>query len=165
MPVMARCFFLFSLAVCGCGAPSLPTVPVTGTVKYQGNLVEGATVVFVDIKPNGKSAAGITDAQGNFTLETSLGGSGAKTAKGALPGDYVVLVTKAAGPGEGQGGPDEQHPEVTGPQATQVDPNAMAPVKDVKLAFPAKYSDPTKTDLKYTVKQGEKNHFDLELKD
>jgi len=98
--VVAAVFFLSGL---GCGKPSeLKTVDVTGTVTYNGQPVDAATVSFVDPKPDGKSATATTDAQGKFKLQTFLGGT--KMQSGAVPGDYVATVTKAAtGGGSGTG--------------------------------------------------------------
>ena len=81
------CVLLAGLSV-GCydsGRP--PTYPVSGTVTWQGNPVEGARVVFV---PTGsqESAAGITDAAGKYQLTTFVAGDGAE------PGEYRVKVAK-----------------------------------------------------------------------
>jgi hypothetical protein len=67
----------------GCGAKP---VPVTGVVRLDGAPVEGATVTFITADGN-LSAAGQTDADGNFSLST--GGQ-----PGAFPGDYQVVVVK-----------------------------------------------------------------------
>lgn len=92
-----------SLAVAffeGCGGPSLPTTTPAGwVVKYRGVPVEGATVVFGrgcrDLA-RGEVAIGRTDAQGRFALTTHVAGRTA--AKGAVPGDYGVTVSKHVPP-------------------------------------------------------------------
>jgi len=73
----------------GCGQKY---VPLNGVVTLDGTPVAGATVTFVT--EDGKSAAGLTDASGNFTL-SSAGESG------LLPGTYKVVVTKFPNTGEG----------------------------------------------------------------
>lgn len=77
------------IAAMGCGAkPGLKGgVPVTGTVTYQGQPVEGATVVFrSDVGMT--AAAGRTDATGHFQLASQTVGDG------AMPGSYHVGVSK-----------------------------------------------------------------------
>src|SRR5580704_9537536 len=87
-------FALTGFAIVGCGpqAPALKTAPVAGTVTYNGNAVEGAQVVFSPVNKNDRSAVGTTDASGRFTVQTPVGGE--KMAKGALAGDYSVVVVK-----------------------------------------------------------------------
>ena len=82
----------------GCGGSSLGTpVPVTGKIIYQGQPVEGAQVTFhakADTGEEGavrRSANGRTAADGTFSLTTF------KTGDGALPGDYVITVSKIEG--------------------------------------------------------------------
>ena len=163
------------LASVGCGE-SLPTVPVTGTVKYQGKPVEAAAVVFLNTKPDStaKSSVGTTDSQGNFSLQTSMGGG--KMAKGALPGDYVITVSKAppaqAATTEGGDAPPAGSPQL--PSADKMrgsgdtqSASAFMPMsgQGPSSELPLKYSDPSQSDLKKTVAKGDKNHFDLELTD
>lgn len=110
------------------------SVPVTGTISYRNQPVADATVVFTP-QGAGRQATGETDAQGRFTLGTDGPGDG------AIPGDYAVSVTP------------KQPPPTEGDYSVGSDP-----------PFPLRYSDPTGTDLKVTVKD-EKNDFPLELKD
>lgn len=86
--------------VVGCSGPSLPTTaPAGGVVTYRGAPVEGATVVFGrgdrDLA-RGEVAIGRTDAQGRFALSTHVSGKAA--AKGAVPGDYRVTLSKHVPP-------------------------------------------------------------------
>ncbi len=83
--------FSLSLVVCvvmvaglaGCGSDGIGTAAVKGTVTYKGAPVDGATVMFAPTGSDGKTAAGTTDAQGNFTLATIEAGDG------AMPGSYA----------------------------------------------------------------------------
>ena len=125
------CCLVVSFAVPGCGPK---TVPVTGTISYRNQPVADATVLFTPQGP-GRSATGVTDAQGKFSLGTESPGDG------AIPGEYAVSVTP------------KQTPPAEGDYSIGSDP-----------PFPLRYSDPTATDLKATVKD-EKNDFPLELKD
>jgi hypothetical protein len=82
-PVFAAAAVL--LGSCGSDGPKLH--PVSGKVLFEGNPVEGASVVFVpasggDLKPSGR-----TGKDGSFTLSTYPHGDGAPA------GDYTVVVT------------------------------------------------------------------------
>jgi hypothetical protein len=75
-------------------ATMLRTIPVSGTVTLDGAPVEGATVTFNPIGPEPTRVAGaITDAQGQFLLRTSIGGSA--LAEGAVPGEYAIIVSNS----------------------------------------------------------------------
>jgi len=92
------CFALVMVGmVLGLGCPQQggdrpATYAATGTVTQGGNPVEGATVTFVSTG-SGKSATGITDASGKFTLTTFASGDG------AVPGQYGVKIAKYEGGG------------------------------------------------------------------
>src|SRR5215469_1486493 len=83
------------LSIAGCtGGEKLPTVPASGTVTYNGEPLEGATVNFLPKTQaeGAKGAAGQTDSRGRFSVQTYLGGE--RATPGALPGDYAVSVSK-----------------------------------------------------------------------
>ncbi len=85
-------FSLFSLAalgfMAGCNSTSNPpTIPVSGTVKMDGNPVSGAMVMFHPAEGS-QTASGTTDANGKYVLGTFVGGDG------AMKGNYGVTVTK-----------------------------------------------------------------------
>jgi hypothetical protein len=82
------------LGMVGCG-PSYKSVE--GVVTLDGKAVEGATVVFVADDGSGNTASGLTDASGKFTLT-------AGNKKGAVAGNYKVLITKTKAVGEGGAG-------------------------------------------------------------
>ena len=83
---------LFCFGAIGCNNPDARYSRVEGTVTYNGVPVEGASVGFQPVDPNGESASGSTDANGRFTL-TSVGAvSGGGL--GVLPGDYRVVIEK-----------------------------------------------------------------------
>lgn len=80
----------------GCGStesPYPPTVPVDGTVTYQGEPLEGALVTFK--RAEGKGAVGRTDAAGHFQLTTYVPNDGAEV------GSYQVEIVKYAPQPEG----------------------------------------------------------------
>src|SRR5436190_13406669 len=87
------CPTLSAVLLVGCSGGH-GTKNVSGTVLYKGQPIAGATVNFL-VKgdaPNAKPARGVTDASGRFTLKTFF--TATEEASGALPGDYVVMVTK-----------------------------------------------------------------------
>lgn len=131
MVLIASLFVAFSV---GCGGPSM--YPVSGSIKYKGEPVADARVLFTPTgSGDAKPASGVTDAQGNFSLTTD------KPGDGAMAGDYTVSVTKTAESKEG-------------------DYSAPPPPP-----FPEKYTNPTGSDLKASVKADGTNNFPLELTD
>ena len=93
---------LLSVGLCaGCHSKRLDgLVPGAGTLTFNGDPVENATIIFVpkNRTANGRSATGMTNPQGKFTLMTLDPGDG------LAPGDYHVTVTKV----KTEGGPSEQ---------------------------------------------------------
>jgi hypothetical protein len=129
---------VIALAAIGCGGGKSP-VPGSGTVTHKGQPVADATVLFTPVGAGdaaGMMARGTTDAQGKFSLTTN------KPNDGVVPGDYRVSVSPKT----------KERPE--GDYSADPPP-----------PFPQKYTDPTATDLKVTVKSGGSNDFPLELKD
>ncbi|MDR2439853.1 MAG: hypothetical protein LBE12_10850, partial [Planctomycetaceae bacterium] len=90
-------YFVFTVifvAFSGC-SPSvkrnLPVEYVEGIVTMDGIPLDNASVQFVPkTEGQGEAAGGYTDAKGKYTL-TSLNGD---LNKGALPDNYIVLITK-----------------------------------------------------------------------
>jgi len=135
-----------ALVAGGCSRSS-GLVPVTGTVTYKGQPVPGATVVFMGSE-NTRPATAVTQADGSYSLMTL-------DAKGAMPGSYTAIVTKTDAP-SASGEPPSM--EEAAKQVNRPPP----PPKDL---LPAKYSDAARSPLKFEVKAGQKNHFDLQLAD
>jgi hypothetical protein len=75
--------FLGLALVTGCSAKPVPT---KGVVIFKEKPLANATVVFHSQEPDGKSATGQTDAQGQFELTTST------LKDGAMPGEYKVTI-------------------------------------------------------------------------
>jgi hypothetical protein len=87
---MPRPWALLGLLLCpvllfsvGCGTRGLSKVE--GVVTLDGAPLPGATVSFMPVG-EGRSASGLTDGNGYFTLSTF------RTDDGALAGDYKVIV-------------------------------------------------------------------------
>lgn len=157
----------------GCSkGPTLPTVPVSGSVTLDGKPLEGAAVSFTPVpsNPDGKPANGITDAQGTFQLKTYLGGTTGQ-ASGAMPGDYVVMVTKyEASSGPAPAGAAEGHMDTAAQQKALQEaqqsgkPMELAIAGQTKLTTPQKYANPKDTDLKATVQGSGNQPFTFDLK-
>jgi len=73
----------------GCGPSGLGVQPVTGTVTYNGEPLEGAVVTFISTDPLGHGATGTTAANGTYSLTTHAAAS-----SGAVIGDYDVVILK-----------------------------------------------------------------------
>jgi len=152
---------LASMLALGCpgqqGGDRPSTSPVSGTVTYDGQPVDGATVAFQSADGS-RSAVGVTDAGGKYTLTTFESGDG------AVPGEYQVKIFKyEVEATEGPGGeidmdsPEYVPPEIAGEGATE---DSGEP----ENLLPEKYNDPTTSGLTATVSEGE-NTLDFPLED
>lgn len=151
------------LAFCvGCGGDGGPSpVPVTGQVLFKGKPVDDARVTFHGrTESGGRSASGKTDSQGNFSLTTF------KSGDGAVPGDYVITVSKAAesakaldtslDPETGEFGADYgAMMEAAG--------SGAASKKTQPTALPEKYNSAATSDIQRSVVAGQQNEFTIEL--
>lgn len=136
---------LACLHLAGCdrrpaGRPA--TAPVTGVVRFDGDPLAGATVSF-QADGGGRSATGITDAQGRYQLSTFVRGDG------AVPGSYKVIVLKYAPPEQASAGQDGYEP----PQGPEPPPRHL---------LPPKYAAVKTSGLEATVASGP-NAIDFDL--
>ena len=92
---------LTSLVGCGGVADRPQVYPVSGTVMYKGEPLEGANVSFHNDEAP-RAAAGVTDAEGKFQL--SMFGAN----DGSLAGQHVVTVTKYEAGAAASDGPSEE---------------------------------------------------------
>ena len=143
----------------GCGGPDNAAelaflkdlVPATGRVTLDGKPLSGATVTFVpDITvEGGRMATALTDADGVYELITSVPAVTPEESKGALPGEYVVVISRIAMP---DGAPIPE--DVT----DEADFLAKGAIQFV----PEKHTDPETTTLKATVAPPKaENNFEL----
>lgn len=142
--VVVCCCLVAWLAAVGCqpAGQGAATYPVTGTVTYQGKPVDGARVVLSPAAEGtgAQAAAGETDAQGRYKID-------------AVPGEYIVLVSKYPKPaGTGGGGQ-----EYTPPEEGQVAPTP-------ENLLPKKYETAVTSPLRLRVEARE-NVFDIQLSD
>lgn len=140
---------LFVVTGCGGGPDRPQTVPVSGTVTYNGEPVADANVTFYP--EEGRPASGKTDAQGRFDSLTTF-----EPGDGAVVGKHTVTVNPSSevsdepiesgeayavpGEGNGGGGGDES-------------------------SIPEKYRDKASSDQTFTVEEGGENDFSIELTD
>lgn len=140
--------FFFS-AGCGKKADSRPkTAAVSGIITMNGQPVADADVVF---QPAGQSpaATGRTDGDGNYQLTTF------QSDDGAVPGQYLVSVTKYDRPAESASSSSEEYVPPTAASA-----QASAAPKNL---LPEKYASPKTSTLTATVQDGQENQFDFKL--
>ena len=119
---------LFALS--GCKEPKIKgLVPVRGTVTFNGEPLEGATVGFTlkEFKTGDRLATGKTDSKGAFELRT-IG------EPGILPGEYVVVLIK-----------NEAIP------GNQTSPKGRPAPAKIESLIPKRYGDPKTTDLYVVV--------------
>lgn len=124
----------------GCGGSSDPWVAkrpkvvlAEGTVKYSGDPLAGATVVFNPATEAGTAAQAVTDASGHFQLMAF------PPEKGAVPGQYKVTVTKIEIP-----------PTPKPPPGTEAG-HEEQPTPPPKHLIPERYSDPEKSGLSQDI--------------
>ena len=134
----------------GCGGQTGTegAVAATGTVTYQGQPVEGATVVFAP-EGQGRASSAITDASGRFQL-TTLG-----PGDGAMPGKYQVGISKTETSGDMSREESQAYFEKHG----------EPPTVTTTEALPEKYKSPANSGLTAEITEGGKNDFNFDLTD
>ena len=152
-PAFLVLFFGWTVTGCaGGGSDGGPAVfPVTGSVKLNGQPVAGADIVFA-LKGGTGSSFGRTDANGTYQLTTR------KSNDGALPGDYLVSISKAE---EAPAGDQESIPQDS-PNYNPFVGKGVATKPKPKSAFPAQYGDAKTSGLTARVLE-EKNTIDFDL--
>jgi hypothetical protein len=137
------------------------TAPVSGTVKVNGQPVQGAQVVFMPKQGGARAANGLTDAQGKYQLTTFAPNDG------AVAGTHTVTISKTKGYGSG---PIDPSPGKADGKMSADYMNAMKAamkgpppaIKPEEGGVPAKYGDAKTSGLEKTVKEGP-NTFDFDL--
>lgn len=144
---------LVMLSGCSDSGPAGPkTAKATGVVTYKGKPVAEAVVAFLG---DGKiqAAQASTNNEGLFVLTTTISGDG------AVPGKHVVTVTKM----EGNLAATSKN-NLSMEAAVKTAEQAKTASKPLSL-IPQKYSEASTSPLHFTVKEGEKNHFEIKLED
>ncbi len=126
----------------GCGKGSNNgCISVSGCVRLDGRPLSGASVTFYS---DTAQIPGLTDSNGRYELKS-----------GVTPGEYRVVISKMEG--------SEQ-------AMLAVDPGAIGRVKPSagsaslpKQIVPARYSNPTKTELRFSVASTGTTRADFDL--
>ncbi|MCC9605742.1 carboxypeptidase-like regulatory domain-containing protein [Blastopirellula sp. JC732] len=127
-----------ALVISGCGSKMMPGgVEAKGVVLLDGTPLEGATVIFSPIG-DGRSANGMTDAEGAFSLGTI------EPSDGILPGEYQVAIIKSI--------VDESRSTVD-PMAVQEKTGQFPPSPPNINIVPRKFANPQKSGLKANVSE------------
>jgi len=154
---MARFHHFISLAcliaaTAGCSRSDLPSaVPLEGYVTYRQEPVDEASVVLVPTDPKGRSATGITDSNGHFSMKTYYDPK--HTLPGAVHGDYIITITK-------------REPQVFPPGLSSEETmEYQKTMKPPKSLIPEIYGVPAKSGFKVTVDGTKLEPLQLELKD
>jgi len=176
----AACAILaVSMLACGCGTPnpSEGCVPVSLTVTYKGQPVEGAQVTFNAAGEGARTCQGTTDQSGKAVIGTF------GTDDGAMPGAYKVSVAKATDKGGLAGLADPSlatTDNTTGdpskgdmPNISSADPTkaylgqmqGQGGFKDAESSLPSKYANIDSSGLQFTVQGPGANDFKADLKD
>jgi hypothetical protein len=168
---------------CAPGSKGPKTVPVTGKVTYKGAPIANATVSFIqEASSDGKTTytgSGRTDDQGQYKLMSFI--TPAKPSDGCVPGTYMVMITKTAGPsgpslqdlytgskpGENRAeGKSAEEMAKMGAKATMVNAAGQITSGDqAKSEIPEKYGKPGESGLSATVKDSGPQTFDFDLVD
>ncbi len=133
------------LSVAGCGGnPYGPTGKITGRLTMEGKpLPAGHSVSFMQME-KGFLAFGITDADGKFEVKSWNNGE--------MPvGKYDVMI----------GPPSGENADTSQMSAEERFDNPQP--QKIKVPFPVRYRETTKSGLSYEIKEGP-NHFDIDIK-
>ena len=88
MTIQLAVVVLITLALSGCRRPSLETVPVAGTVTYQGKPVPYGVVSSSQLMPVAGVPPWLSSSPAGRTMCRP-----SATVRGLVPGEYVVTVT------------------------------------------------------------------------
>ncbi|WP_417393217.1 carboxypeptidase-like regulatory domain-containing protein [Gimesia sp.] len=163
-------FALLSLNLtvgCSSKAPDTPeTVPVAGSVSFQGKPLPGASVIFMNpdaTSPQTGTLNSITDDSGKFELKSYFG---ARTVKnGAVPGTYKVTILKMVPPGEMT--VNEYEAKVAEADRIVSGGGVLTQEQtppELQQLIPRKYSDASLSRLEAKVMPNQENKFQFDLK-
>ncbi|HBT77385.1 MAG TPA: hypothetical protein DEB39_10800 [Planctomycetaceae bacterium] len=147
------CLAFAPLTIAGCGN-SIPVVPASGTVTFNGDPVANAEITITSVE-GGRWATAATDEKGVFRLVTP----GANKA-GCLPGKYKITITKTIKV-DGKGKEIIIVPEMLGDFATIPYPVNFTE----KSVLPGKYGSVETSGLEIEVVRRGQNRFALKLDD
>jgi hypothetical protein len=131
----------------GCGG-GIDTVSVTGTIKVNGEVLEGATVIFTPVaskRGDGIAIAshGTTDASGKYTLKVTT-----TDQSGVVVGKHTVSVAKFDEPED----PGDEDSDELGE-----DPLSLVPIHDLSFTVTSAGSDAADFDIEGSLPTPEVN--------
>jgi hypothetical protein len=135
------------LAGCSSEPERPPSYPVSGTVTWKGQPLEGARVVFVPAAEGVESAVGVTGADGKYVATTYAAGDGVQA------GEYRVKVSKynVAPPTREE---QEKYQELTYEQEQAIYAEDELPTPPAKNLLPKKYESETTSGIVHKVTEG-----------
>lgn len=142
-----RCLILLGAMIflSGCSG-GLRTEQITGTVTLDGQPLENASVAFSPkVEGEGVAGYGMTDKNGQYTIQTHQG----KPNGGTTKGEYFVTITKTETVGTGK-----FYPALPGQSASEI--------MKVNHLTPQVYANTSTTPFNATIKRG-KNELNFEL--
>ncbi|MDO5553001.1 MAG: carboxypeptidase-like regulatory domain-containing protein [Planctomycetia bacterium] len=142
--IVGLCCFMLACILSGCGN-EFDLQNIKGTVTLDGAPVKGVSVMFAAIDGQGRDCGGYTDANGTFTMTSSVGKGG----DGTSPGRYKVYFQKMV--------PVTDLPNGD-PRKTQM---AIAQSAMVE-SLPEKYLDKDSSEFEVEVVKG-RNQFTFDL--
>jgi hypothetical protein len=138
--MLIACMMTALATGCGKGANN-GLIPVSGHVRLDGQPLPGASITF---HSNTVQVPGLTDNDGRYELKP-----------GAAAGEYRVVIGKMEG--------SEQAMLAVDPGAIGRVKPAAAPSGPPKQVVPVNYSDPIKTELRFTVASPGTTRADFDL--
>lgn len=151
----------------GCSDNSIRVYPTTGVVTYKGKPLENALVNFMihgkEGQPSMVMGLGTTDAEGRFTIETTVDPT-EMPLKGAVEGEHAVVISKYIPP---KGMTEEDLARMMARETKLMEEQGFLNPEDVTPTrvplLPPKYHNPAMSELKANVVPGEENHFVFDL--
>jgi len=140
----------------GCGPKTPPTVPASGIVMMDGKPLDGAGISVYS--ENGTVAMGTTDANGKFSLTTTIGPN---QYPGALVGKHKIGVTKSTNTGD----PAGEKKTYSDPKEMAVKMGGMA-TSQIKTTFivPQQFNSAQTSGLSIDVPAGGSDALKIEFK-
>jgi hypothetical protein len=175
----AACLLIGNQIGCGAGKTTEPMARVTGVVRYKGEPVENAVVLFQSEK-GPLVSSGTTDDEGLFELTTKVNGDGAFVGRNNIsitildPSpemEELAALKLAQEPTKDPEELEKQGEEFRKKTRELMKQMAARKAKESQAkgargsGIPKKYANQTTSGLKRDVEMGEANHFEIDLTD
>lgn len=155
--MLKKFLLITTLSLVGCGgddgAPRETTHVVTGKVTLYGTPLAGAVIGFSPLDGQ-RSAVGISDAEGNYTLRTYEPGDG------AVAGKFKIVVTKAEVQADSGGETEGADHEAVAMAASEHNADSGTSQRSM---VPPQYTNKQDTPFVFEVTAAGPNEYDLVL--